>query len=246
MNQPAFPVRLSPLEEARFGVRTARADEFVTAAVLPQAIEFCAAHQVQFLIARCRAEDAAAAQTMEAHGFILAETTAFLARDVTAPIAPHEGAFRVRPFEAADMPAVERIAAQAFHGYFSHYHADPRLDPVLCDRVYIDWASRSCTVAGVADAVFVADADGTVVGFLTMKRNSVTEAQPVLSGVLPEGRRQGVYRMLIRHGLEWSRQAEAVKSVAAVHVANSTVLRALGRLGYQPDSAYHTFHKWFV
>jgi hypothetical protein len=81
----------------------------------------------------------------------------------------------------------------------------------------VDWAGRSCVSPELADAVLVAEAAGVVIGFLSLRRNSVDESQPMLSGVNPEGRRQGAYRMLIRQGLEWA----------------------------QRTYAFYTFHKWF-
>jgi GNAT superfamily N-acetyltransferase len=183
---------------------------------------------------------------MERRGFLLTETTLFLVRDlVKTAVPPHDGRLLIRPFGPGDEPTVRAIAAQSFHGYFGHYHADSRLDPAKCDEAYVDWAARSCVSPQLADAVFIAEADDTVVGFLTLKRNGPDEGQPMLSGVLPQNRGQGVYRLLIRNGLEWARSFGAVRSVAAVHVANVGVLRTLVKLGYEPAYAYYTFHKWF-
>ena len=47
------PVQLSPLDEERFGIRSARAAS-VTLETLPAILEFCRAHEVRFLIARTR------------------------------------------------------------------------------------------------------------------------------------------------------------------------------------------------
>jgi GNAT superfamily N-acetyltransferase len=240
------PAALSPLEEARFGVRTARAADFVTTGSLPAVLDFCSANHVRFLIAKSRADQSGAAQQMERLGFLLTETTMFLTRDLArTPVPPHDGPLTIRPFQLGDEPTVRAIAAQSFRGYFGHYHADPRLDPAKCDEAYVDWAARSCASTEVADAVFMAEEEGTVVGFLTLKRNSAEEGQPVLSGILPRARGRGAYRLLIRQGLEWSQGLGAVRSVAVVHVANTPVLRTLGRLGYEPTYAFYTFHKWF-
>jgi GNAT superfamily N-acetyltransferase len=246
MSIGSAPAVLAPLEETRFGVRTARTAGFVTAQSLPDVLEFCAANEVKFLIARSRAEEIGVAQDMEQRGFLITETTLFLVRDLTnTPVPPHEGTLTIRSLAPGEEPTVRAIAAQSFQGYFGHYHADARLDRAKCDEAYIDWAGRSCVSPELADAVLVAEAAGVVIGFLTLKRNSVDESQPMLSGVNPEGRRQGAYRMLIRQGLEWAQRSGAVRSVAAVHVANAGVLRALGKLGYEPTYAFYTFHKWF-
>lgn len=237
---------LSPLEEARFGVRTARATDYVTSDTLPAVLEFCTTNDVKFLIAKSRADETRVAQEMEQHGFLITETTMFLTRDlVQVPIPPHDNDLVIRPIRDGEETTVRAIAGRSFHGYFGHYHADDRLDRAKSDEAYVDWAGRSCTSRQVADAVLMAESDGVVIGFLTMKRNSAEEGQPVLSGVLPESRGKGAYRLLIRQGLEWSREWGATRSVAIVHVANAPVLRTLGRLGYDPAYAFYTFHKWF-
>jgi GNAT superfamily N-acetyltransferase len=246
MSGSRAPAALSPLDEARFGSRTARTSGFVTMESLPAVLDFCAANEVRFLIARSRADEVRVAQEMERRGFLLTETSVFLVRDLaTTPVPPHEGDLTIRPFVPGEEPIVRAIAAESFHGYFGHYHADARLDPAKCDEAYADWAGRSCVSPEFADAVFMAEAGGALVGFLTLKRNGPEECQPMLSGIRRQSRQHGVYRLLIRRGLEWARSLGAVRSVAAVHVANVGVLRTLGRLGYEPAYGYYTFHKWF-
>ena len=246
MSVTRAPAALSPLDEARFGIRTARATGYVTMESLPAVIDFCTANDVRFLIARSRAEEVRVAQEMERHGFLLTETSVFLVRDLEkTPVPPHEGGLTIRPFVPEEEPIVRELAAESFHGYFGHYHADTRLDPAKCDAAYADWAGRSCVSPEFADAVFMAEAAGVIVGFLTLKRNGPEEGQPMLSGVRRDSRGRGAYRELIRRGLEWTRSLGAVRSVAAVHIANVGVLKTLGRLGYEPSSGYYTFHKWF-
>ena len=70
---PDQATELSPLDETRFGVRSARA-RLVTTKNLPEVLAFCAANQVEFLVARCPTTDIAAAHAMEAAGFRLMET----------------------------------------------------------------------------------------------------------------------------------------------------------------------------
>ena len=84
MNNEIAPNRtaeLSPLDEARFGVRSARA-RVVTTENLPAVLAFCAANRVEFLVARCPTTDIAAAHAMEAAGFQLMETLLYLHFDL--------------------------------------------------------------------------------------------------------------------------------------------------------------------
>jgi hypothetical protein len=80
-----FNVVLSPLEEARFGYRTARA-KGVTSKNLPLVLDFCRNNRIQFLIARCHVNDIQAAQAMEKEGFFLTDTLVYYRRNLLQPI----------------------------------------------------------------------------------------------------------------------------------------------------------------
>jgi hypothetical protein len=99
------------------------------------------------LIARCRTEDLSVAQQLEEAGARLMDTLVYFARPLD-PGEPGElGAFPVRSW-AGEADEVRKVAAEAFHGYSGHYHADRRLAPASCDEVYASWAYRSCVDEG--------------------------------------------------------------------------------------------------
>ena len=142
MSDMTAQVRLSEIDEKRFGMRSAHA-EGITAADLPDIVEFCRVNSVVFLIARCITTDLPAAQAMEENGFRLMDTLIYYTRHlVKAPIPEDTNDVQVRPVRSGEERQVEAIAFDAFKGYFGHYHADPYLDRVKCDEVYTDWAAR--------------------------------------------------------------------------------------------------------
>jgi GNAT superfamily N-acetyltransferase len=237
-------VSLSILDEARFGVRTARAVG-VRQETLPAVLRFCRDNDVVLAIARCSAMEIRAAQAMEGEGFLLMDTLLFYLhrlRDVPEPQG-QDAAF-VRPLRPGEEEAVSRVAAEAFRGYSGHYHADPRLDRGQCDETYRSWAVRACVSPEATDQVLVAEHEGAIAGFAALQRNSPEEAQVVLFGVDPALHGQGIARRLLAGSLGWCQSRRVSRLLYATQITNP-VQRALMRLGFEPSHAVYTFHKWF-
>lgn len=238
-------VQLSPLDEERFGICSARAPS-VTLETLPEIMKFCRAKDVVFLVARCRVEEVAGAQAMERAGFRLMDTLLYWARNlVKVPIPADNCKVPIRPIRGGEEAIVRGIAAEIFRGYFGHYHADPRLDPKKCDEAYVSWAERSCLSKDVAEEVLVAELDGRIVSFITLRRNSAEEGEAVVGGVLPEAQGLGIYRSFLVRSMEWCNVQSCTRMIVSTQVTNNAVQKVWARLGYEPSYAYYTFHKWF-
>ncbi len=245
MSPDSPDVHLSAIDEERFGIRTAKAFH-VSAVTLPAVIGFCQAQGVALLIARCSTSELTAAQAMEQHGFFLTDTLVYYSRSLLKPLIPEDtGQVQVRPVRPGEEEAVRNVAASAFQGYLGHYHADGRLDRAKCDEVYPDWAFRSCVFRQVAQEVLVAEVDGAIAGFATVRLNSPEESEGLLAGVAEGARSQGVYRALLLERMRWSLSQGATRTLVSTQVANASVQRQWTRLGYQPSHSYYTFHKWF-
>lgn len=237
--------KLSKLDTDRWSVVTAKVDG-LTSEGLTSILQQCRASAVELLIARCPATDLAAAQAMERDGFQLMDTLVYFARSLGSGTQVDAGPVPVRPVRPGEEAAVREIAAHAFQGYGGHYHADPRLDRGRCDEVYTDWAYRSCLSKDVADEVLVADLDGRVVAFATMRLNSDEEGEGVLFGVSPAAQGRGIYRTLMIRGMEWCAARGRTRMVVSTQVTNVAVQKVWTRLGFEPSRAYYTFHKWFT
>jgi len=237
-------VHLSALDQERFGIRTARASD-VGPDNLAALVDFCAANQVRFLIARCPASDLAAAQAMERNGFMLTDTLVYYTRNLTLPIPANSSPVMVRPIRAGEEEQVRVIAAESFKGYYGHYHADPRLDRDKCDAAYTSWAVRSCISRDVADEVLVAEREGALVGFATLRLNNPKEGEGVLFGVALEAQGLGIYLSFMIHSMEWFKSKGCTRQVVSTQITNIAVQRVWVRLGFKPKQAYYTFHKWF-
>lgn len=240
----SLQVYLSTIDEERYGIRTARAT-YVTVGTLPSVMEFCRNNKVILLIARCLTSELRAAQAMEREGFSLMDTLVYYMRDLVATISPETGKILVRPIRPGEEDAVRVVAAESFRGYLGHYHADERLDRAKCDEAYISWAVRSCLSKDVGDEVLVAGQEGQIVGFATLRLNSLEETEGVLFGIVPAFQGQGIYRSLMIHGMEWSRLKGATQMIYSTQITNIAAQKVLARLGFEPSHAFYTFHKWF-
>lgn len=244
MSAGAARAEISALDTERWGAVTAKASR-VTAASLPEALAYCRANRVSFLVARCPADDLAAAQAMEREGFILTDTLCYYARRLGLQPAADTPAVRIRPYAPGDEAGVVAVARHSFSGYQGHYHADPRLDRARCDAVYSDWAERSCLSRDVADEVLIGDSGTSVVAFATLRLNSADEGEGVLFGVAPQAQGQGIYRSLMVAGMNWCHGRGCSRMVVSTQVTNIAVQKVWVRLGFEPATAQYTFHKWF-
>ncbi len=238
-------VALSAIDEERFGIRIARANR-ITVSQLPDILDFCQENAVVMLIARCSTNDIKAAQVMEEHGFRLMDTLVYYACDLKkTPVPEDTGTVLVRPIRPGEEEQVRAVAAAAFKDYFGHYHADDRLDRAKADEAYISWAVRSCASREVADAVYVADWDGRVAGFITLRLNGPDRGEFLLSGVVPEAQGYGIYRSLFIAGMRWCLVQNARQIVISTQVDNIAVQKVWARLGFTMLESFYTFHKWF-
>lgn len=243
----AHQVDLSPLDRARFGVVTGRADE-VTARDVPKVLDACRELGVDLAMVRCSTDELRAVHLLEDAGFRLMDTLLLFVRELRNPAIPELGGnspVEVRRGAAKDVEAVARVAARAFNGYEGHYHADPRLDGAACDALYEDWARRSLTVPGTADAVLIAEIDGAVAGFSTVSVTG-TDAHGHLDAVDPEYQRRGVYRSLSVARLRWSLDRGCERTMVSTQVTNRGAQIGMASLGFRPLWSYYTMHRWFT
>ncbi len=243
---PVSELRIPSLYEARFGVRVALLDA-IHADILEAVMEHCRAERVRLLITRCATADLPSVHALESAGFHLMDTLVYYRRslriDVPLPLVEHSASVRSATKDDADR--VEAIAAAAFGGYSSHFHADPRLDRAMCDAVYTSWARASVLSRDLADEVLVAEMNGTVAGFLTLKFASPETGEGPLIGVAPEFQGLGLGRVLMLKGLDWFQTRGATWMQMSTQVTNTRSQRVWVRLGFEPIHSLYTFHHWF-
>lgn len=238
-------IALSAIDQERFGMVIAR-DEQVTYSTLASTLDFCDTHAVRMLIARCSSDDIAAVRGLEAAGGRQMDTLIYYARALDGKLTlEHRCSVPIRPFRPGDELAVRRVAAEAFHDYAGHYHNDERLDRRRVAAIYPSWAERSCLSRQVADQVLVADDEGSIVGFATLRVNDPQEAEGVLFAVAPQARGRSIYRAFMHEGMRWAMARGAQRMVVSTQLTNHTVQRVWTGLGFAPIRTLYTFHLWF-
>lgn len=234
----------SQLDSERFGIRVARAH--VVAEGLTRVLDYCTAESIDLLIARCATRDVVAAQTMQRHGFLLTDTLLYYGFDLSSKSIPDDTRkFVFRSVQPGDRDQVRLIASEAFKGYAGHYHSDTRLDPRKCDEAYVSWAERSARLKSAADEVLVAEHDGRVVGFGSLRLNSPQEVEGLLFAVGSDCQGRGVCGGLMIHSLRWCQSQGAQRMVISTQVTNVAMQKVWCRVGFEPRESYYTFHKWF-
>ncbi|NLE51540.1 MAG: hypothetical protein GX613_09060 [Chloroflexi bacterium] len=81
MSEQPYRYALSALDQARFGVTTARVDG-LTADRVPEVLARSRADGVTFIIARCAATDFETVHALERAGFLLMDTLVYWQRDL--------------------------------------------------------------------------------------------------------------------------------------------------------------------
>lgn len=239
-------IGLSNLDEARFGVRTAKGS-VKSAAAVPQLLDFCYDNGVELAIVRCPTTEIKTAQRLESEGFFLTDTLLYFRYDVAKiPLLEPPASITIRQIHLGEEDAVGHVAADAFHNYRSHYHNDPYLDQTKCDEVYIDWAIRSCLAVSENAQVFVAVDDGKIVGFTTPRIESPDEATFWLTGIARAAQGRGIYALMETRGIAWLREKGIRWVINSTQIANHSMQKAYTHLGGMPAHSDYTFHKWFT
>ena len=252
MSTTAATARIVPLEwdSAHFGVRVERLEG--GARGVGPALAESAAGGVRLVIARVEARQLATVHELEAHGFRLMDTLVRYERALVgepadaAPVRGRPGgpADRVRPVTVHDASAVREVAREAFTGYVGHFRNDPRLDPDLADRVYVEWAVGQCGGPDEARGMIVAELDGRVVGFGLVVRETSETAEGVLYAVASAARGRGLGGELLTATSRWAQGARCRSMSVHSSLSNPGVHQVWLRAGFAPAGGLYTLHRW--
>jgi len=242
MTVKVIPTPLSPLDEKRFGIRSARGI-IASQEDIFTVLGYCREQGVKFLIVRCDTGEIAIAQELERQGFLLMDALVYYRR-MLENLPPLPTDLTMDYAAPGDEEEIKQVAARAFQNYKNHYHSDPRLDPARCDEIYVDWAVRSCRKEG-ADEIILVKAENRILGFLTVRLNSPQEVEGPLFAVSPEAQSRGVGRALMIGAFHWAKKQGASSFVTSTQIINLVSQALWIRLGLEPDHAFYTFHKWF-
>ena len=236
--------RLSPIDEARFGIPTIMiacqqgdsADETIQTQLKAQAT---------LAIVRVPTDELVLVQALEQRGATLADCLVYFRKKQVAQYAdvpPFN--YTMRLATPADAKRVEELASLTFEGYLGHYHADPRLKREDCDAVYSSWARNSCLDNQVATAVILIEKGDDIAAFATLKSIDSASFEGVLFGVSPTHQGKGLYISLMKLAENWGFKQGHRQMLVSTQVTNTTVQKAWCRLGFEPLKSYYTLHHW--
>jgi len=250
MNEPTRPDAttqpfFSAVDSARFGLRIGRL-KLTDPAALPAALEASRRENLRLIFVRCPTDQTKLVHGLEDAGARLMDTLLYYRRrlrseDFPAELKPN----RIRVFRETDQAGIEDIARQSFANYQGHYHADPALDRARSDEGYVEWALQCCRSRGADSEVLVAeDADGRPCGFFVVRLNNPREGEGWLAAVAPAAEGRGLYWSLVVHALRWCRERRAAQMIVSTQITNTATQKTYGRLGFDLQASYYTFHLW--
>jgi hypothetical protein len=235
-------------EKERFGYRMARLtlDSGCQPADAEIIVEMCRSASVEMLALRVPTDKVAVVQALEALEFRTMDCLVYYQCHTEDLVAVKPATVHIRKATAEDAMAIAEIAGLCFCDYFSHYHADARLDRVKVSGGYIDWAKRSCLDRKVASCVYLPIIDGAIAGFFALRQNSPSEGEGVLAGVHPRFAAAGLFGQLVTRSKQWCRDNGMQRMVIPTLIDNLKVQRACTNRGFHLYKSYYTFHRWFI
>ena len=240
------PVALFPVDEARFGIKSARSTA-TTVDDLKIIENFCSTEQVIFNVLRTDTRNISLIQGIENCGYRLMDTLVFYRVNLPLPILSNDDkgvTFRIANHR--DTESILKVAAEAFTGYFGHYHADPRLEKSKCDEGYVDWARKCLTDKSAAEAVLIVEYYGELAGFVTLKLVGESDSEIVVGGISRKFQGRGYYRRLLEESCRWFANQNRETTTVSTQIINMPVQRVWQKLGFEIHHSVYTFHKWYT
>ncbi len=217
--------------------------------LVKRAVEDWRERGIRHVTARVAAADTTSIEALQHNSFALIDGIQTFS--LLMPPAPHfqkrENPFTLRLFRESDLPQVLEIARTSY--VHDRFHADSALDKDTADRINETWVRNSC-LGQMADAVIVASAGDTLLGYVTCRIDK--EATSVLGvgcgeigmvATTANSRNAGVASAATISALEWF----AMQGVPFVEVGtqfrNIAAARLYERCGFRLAAASLTWRK---
>ncbi|MGV3720641.1 MAG: GNAT family N-acetyltransferase [Actinomycetota bacterium] len=141
----------------------------------------------------------------------------------------------IRPFRADDLPRVQSITVASFEGV----SIDRNIEAQFGEVAGKDWKQRKardvttdCEVQ--PEGVFVAEADGEVVGYVTTRLDRFTGIGRIPNLAVDDAQRgQGLGTRLIEHAIQWMREQGMAMAKIETLVQNERGQALYPRFGFQ-------------
>ena len=239
------PCHFLDWESDYYAYRLARVDgEQMDAARCAEILAWCQREGIEGLFFLAQADDAVTNQTAAEHGFVLRGIRVTLDWEAVERAALSLPAgLTIRLAQAADVPALEAIADGAYPT--SRYCSDPHFPAATSAAMYTTWIRISFTEQ-FADAVFVAERGGEILGFSTCDVDlPAHEGSIPLVGIAEKARGQGIGTHLMHYIQDWFVQQQIKHVIVVADGANIAALRLYEKCGFRTRQVQLWYHKWF-
>jgi dTDP-4-amino-4,6-dideoxy-D-galactose acyltransferase len=222
-----------------FGLRIARLTEpRLTADSVAAARLWCRTNQIDCLYFLADSDDAETVMRAQINAFQLVDIRLTLERRLGGAIGLAPAVRLFQPADAAPLRAIARVSHRDSRFYYDAHFARQQ-----CDALYEAWIERS--FGGWADAVFVAEWEGALAGYISCHLASPGTGSIGLFAVAREYRRRGLGRQLVAAALEYFRQNGMQQASVVTQGRNVASQRVYQRCAFLTRSAQLWYHCWF-
>jgi GNAT superfamily N-acetyltransferase len=242
-----LPASLSEIDQRRFGVVTAKA-LCTNAREVLSAVNDSKCLSARLLILRVPSSSWPCVTAAQRAGGLLTDVLdhyAWSAQEVPRDDGPGAEGASLIGLGGPDVAAeVADVATAAFACYESHYHRDPKLDPLSATAIYPDWATTACRLSSSLAPVLTQRLDGRLIGFAALRRPEPQTYNVALFAIAPAHQRGGHGLGLIRAVQALALSTGATAVTYSTQVENFSARRLVARAGFAPTYAFLTFHVW--
>jgi dTDP-4-amino-4,6-dideoxy-D-galactose acyltransferase len=225
-----------------FGKRIARiVPNTLGSAELESVVAWSNSENIDCLYFLANSNDSTSVRSAESLGFQLVDIRMTLERSLDE-IGPRDNDTEIiRPARESDIPTLKAIAKISHHD--SRFYYDNHFAEASCEGLYETWIEKSCR--GYADAVFVCQLEGKVVGYVSCQRSPSGTGEIGLLGVAPEAQGRQIGHRLVETAVRWSHQQNMDRVVVVTQGRNLRAQRLYQRCGFITQSLQLWYHKWF-
>jgi len=242
----AEPCRYLEWDSAFFGKRIAQVEgQRLDTSRLEAIRRWCEDNEIACLYLLADSDHAETVRLAEDGGFRLVDIRCTLIRELSVPTsdeAPAQATAHMREARQQDLPAIRAIARKGYS--FTRFYYDGHFPAEKCAGLYEAWIENS--LRGYSNAVFVAENEGRIAGYITCNLPRRSENSRIgLVGIASWARQQGIGRALVGHALIWFRQQQSPRVEVVTQGRNIPALRLYQRSGFLVDRVQLWYHKWF-
>ena len=238
-------IEINDLETKRFGVTCAHVK--IPGSNLEDINLAAKEYGVAMISTRLDVIDFPRIHALETDGYQLMDTLVYYQGSLSKredPLGLAQG-LSIRLASFPDKDTISAVAREAFRNYIDHFHADPRLDNDAADQVYVQWAQTSVSNISEGTPVLIAEKNGEIVGFLTMRLGNPEEGEIVLNGIHPEHQNSGIYTCLLKQSKNVLADLGAKRVTISTQINNYAAQKVWARNGLVHERSFYTFHKWY-